>query len=62
MKDKENKPVKKRLKRVLWMCDKVDCNSGNIREIPVDSVINDDICDYCRKYIHEPLSEPIIVP
>lgn len=46
---------KKRTKKVYWVCDKRDCNTGNTRYIPVNSVLNDDICDFCHRRIHEPV-------
>jgi len=44
----------KGLKAIYWVCDK--CDTGNRREIPISSVLNDDVCDYCHKRIHEPLT------
>lgn len=40
-------------KIVTWVCDK--CNTRNTRETELDGVINDDVCDFCHKNIHEPL-------
>lgn len=45
---------KKRTRQMYWVCDKKDCKTGNTREIPVGTVLNDDICDYCHQRIHEP--------
>lgn len=50
---------RKKLKRVIWMCDKEDCSAGNTREIVIGSVIYDDICDFCHRRIHEPLTSEI---
>lgn len=43
-------------KIVTWVCDKEECNTRNTREILADSVIFDDVCDFCHKRIHEPLT------
>lgn len=51
---RENKK-KKRTRQIYWLCDKKGCRTGNIRDIPSDNVLNDDVCDYCHKRIHEPL-------
>ena len=45
---------RKAVKPIYWVCDK--CDTGNRREIPISSVLNDDVCDYCHKRIHEPLT------
>lgn len=45
---------KESVKNIYWVCDK--CDTGNKREIPTGSVLNDDVCDYCHKRIHEPLT------
>ena len=45
--------------QVLWPCDKEDCEQLNRRWIEVDSVINDDTCEYCNRRIHEPITEII---
>ena len=46
-------------KFVIWVCDKDNCGSSNTRQIKVRDVINDDICDYCTKAIHEPVTEEV---
>ena len=46
---------KKRNRSIYWICDKKGCKTGNNREIPLDRVLNDDVCDYCHRAIHEPI-------
>lgn len=55
MKERTNKNKKRKMRHVYWICDKKGCKTGNNREIPVDFVLNDDICDYCHYRIHEPV-------
>lgn len=56
MKDKKSNRKKHITKQVYWICDKKNCNTGNNREIERDTVLNDDVCDYCHGRIHEPLT------
>lgn len=44
---------------VVWRCDKEDCEEENFRTLPPKHVIIEDECDYCRKYIKEPLTKSI---
>lgn len=46
---------KKKTKTVSWSCV-LGCNAVNIRVISFDGIINDDICDHCRKVYHEPVT------
>lgn len=48
-KDVSDKPTK----TVFWICE-YGCGEVNVRKISYDSIINDDICDACDKYYHEP--------
>lgn len=43
-------------KKVVWFCDKNECQSLNLRIIPIKQIINDDICTHCLRNIHEPLT------
>lgn len=45
----------KRLRSIFWVCDKKECGTVNSRDIPINIVLNDDVCDYCHKRIHEPI-------
>lgn len=42
-----------RTKVVVWICE-YGCGMSNSRLIAYRRIINDDICDYCDKYYHEP--------
>lgn len=53
------KSYKSKKRIVLWVCDKTDCQTPNTREIPMNTVIYDDICDFCHRQIHEPLTSDI---
>lgn len=53
MGDKSKK--KKHQKQVYWICDKKGCGTGNNRTLETNIVLNDDVCDYCHRRIHEPL-------
>jgi len=44
---------------VIWQCDKKDCHELNRRWIDIDRIINDDVCEFCNRRIHEPLTEII---
>jgi len=44
---------------VIWQCDKRDCQELNRRWIECDCVIFDDVCEFCNRRIHEPLTENI---
>ncbi len=57
MKD-PNKP-KKRLRVVMWLCDKPNCRHANSRTVAFGDVINDDVCDKCKLNIHEPITKVI---
>lgn len=46
---------KKRIRSIYWVCDKKDCKTGNNRQIDAGFVLNDDVCDYCHRAIHEPI-------
>lgn len=46
-------------KTIIWKCDKPKCKHINRRRLERDERLNDDICDKCRKHIHEPVTEPI---
>lgn len=46
---------KKKVRQICWICDKSDCKVVNNREIPVGFVLNDDVCDYCHRRVHEPI-------
>lgn len=48
--------ARKPTKIVTWECDKDACGFRNAREIPLEFVIYDDICDKCHKKVHEPLT------
>jgi hypothetical protein len=49
------KKANKRVRAIFWVCDKRDCKTTNSREIPSNIVLNDDVCDFCHKRIHEPI-------
>ena len=53
------KSYKARKRTVIWVCDKTDCATANTREILEGYVIYDDICDFCHRRIHEPLTSDI---
>jgi hypothetical protein len=54
MHDKAKK--RKRVREVYWTCDKKrDCSATNHRTIEIGDVLNDDVCDYCHRRIHEPI-------
>jgi len=57
---KDHHRAKKSIKSVIWVCDKANCKYTNTRTIKNTDVVNDDICDKCKKYIHEPLTKAII--
>ena len=46
-----------RTRKIYWECDKEGCKETNFREIPYKHVVNDDVCDYCGRNIHEPRIE-----
>jgi aspartate carbamoyltransferase regulatory subunit len=46
---------KKSSRVVSWECDKKDCSTINERVVPKTFVLNDDVCDYCHRSIHEPI-------
>jgi len=46
---------------ITWLCDKPKCNTRNTREISIDGVINDDICDFCHCAIHEPITVELAI-
>lgn len=48
-----------RFKRVVWRCDKSVCLKYNTRKIPYSLIINDDKCDHCGLFIHEPLTKQV---
>lgn len=48
--------AKKSTKIITWQCDKIGCETRNTREIDLDIVIYDDLCDFCHKAIHEPIT------
>jgi hypothetical protein len=42
---------------LIWQCDKEDCQEMNRRWIEIDQgTIFDDVCEYCNRRIHEPLT------
>ena len=45
---------KRTSRTVSWECDKEDCLTINERIVPKNTVLNDDVCDYCHMSIHEP--------
>lgn len=54
--------MSKKVTRVItWMCDKESCNTRNTREIMYDDVLNDDVCDFCHCYIHEPITVELAI-
>lgn len=57
---KDTNKSKKKLKNVIWVCDKNSCGYTNTRTIGYSNVVNDDVCDKCKKHIHEPLTKIII--
>jgi len=57
---KDHHRAKKSTKSIIWVCDKANCKYTNTRTIKNTDVVNDDICDKCKKYIHEPLTKAII--
>lgn len=46
-------------KVILWTCDKISCGRLNRRVIPADAKLFDDVCEFCGKRIHEPLTDTI---
>ena len=46
-------------KTVVWVCDNKDCYHTNSRRLRVSDVLNDDVCEKCKKRIHEPLTKTI---
>lgn len=50
---------KKKTRLIFWVCDKEDCSGINTREIPLQTVINDDVCDTCKRHIHEPQTQVV---
>lgn len=50
----QDKKKRKKVVKISWKCDAKGCNTVNIREVAENIVLNDDICDYCHKRIHEP--------
>lgn len=52
---KDKKTNHRSIRYIYWICDKEGCNTGNTREIPKGIVLNDDVCDYCHRSIHEPI-------
>jgi hypothetical protein len=44
---------------VIWQCDKDDCEELNRRWIELNTIIFDDVCEFCNRKIHEPLTEII---
>lgn len=57
---KDSHKAKKKLKNIIWVCDKTNCRYTNTRTIEYRNVVNDDVCDKCKKHIHEPLTKTII--
>ena len=57
---KDHHRSKRTIKNIIWVCDKPSCKHTNSRTIKNTDVVNDDICDKCKKYIHEPLTKTII--
>jgi hypothetical protein len=53
MSEEEEKAV------AFWECDKEDCNESNYRTLPVRHIIIEDECDFCGKYIKEPITKSI---
>lgn len=45
------------MKTIMWLCDGEKCGRSNIRH--TDKIINDDHCDHCGKYVHEPVTEEL---
>jgi hypothetical protein len=56
---KETNRSKKKLKNLIWVCDKPNCRHTNSRTVDNSNVVNDDVCDKCKKHIHEPLTKII---
>lgn len=49
--------IANKVRKVRWHCDKKGiCEAINIRTIRLGSIINDDVCDYCNRNIHEPIT------
>ena len=57
---KEPNKAKRKIKNIIWVCDKPNCRYTNTRTIQNANVVNDDVCDKCKKHIHEPLTKIII--
>lgn len=55
MANKKTKGSYMNLRWVFWVCDKINCNRENHRQIPLNHTIPEDRCDYCLCKIHEPL-------
>jgi hypothetical protein len=53
------KKNKKPRRYVAWVCDKSDCGASNTREVQIGYVLIDDVCDYCHRRIHEPVTEDV---
>ena len=53
MSKKEDKIV------VVWDCDKEGCHQSNYRTLPAKHVIIEDECDFCSKYIKEPMTKNV---
>lgn len=51
-----NSKRQQKVRVVIWECDKPDCGALNTRTIPINNVINEDVCDFCNQGIHEPLT------
>ena len=52
---------KRKMKLILWICDKSDCQAVNRREIACGTYLNDDECSSCHRMIHEPVTEEVPV-
>ncbi len=50
----QDKKRKAKIVKISWDCDDKKCKTVNFREVPENIVLNDDVCDYCHKRIHEP--------
>ena len=44
---------------VVWDCDKEGCCQSNYRTLFAKHVIIEDECDFCNKYIKEPITKSI---
>lgn len=63
--NKNNRPQdsggnrKKITKVITWSCED-GCGNTNTRRILSHKVVNDDVCDFCGKSYHEPVTTTLV--